>query len=226
MNHKMTTLKTMTGLLLMGALCHAAAGEPEKTPLVSAPGEASGPMACVALAISPENSPETVAARDILTAHLFGAGIKVLSDEAIMRARDAVLRKAEAAAEQQDEPSSRPVQKKADGENAATDSSAKLKKPESAAIDGLAVVREAGADCLIKVTFIGQAVQQNVYDKENKRVIEVRTESRISLVTVSIVSTNGNILKAGSLAYPEPVSVATAAAELGKTLASQLAVKR
>lgn len=227
MNQTTITVVTVTGMLLIGAFCDAVAADPERAALVSAPGEATGVMARVALAMLPENSTETTAARDILTAHLFGAGIKVLSEEAILRTRDAVLRKAEAAAEQQDEPVARPVQKKPDGEKGAPDSSDKPKKPEAAAIDGLSIVREAGADGLVKVTFIGQAVQQNVYDKENKRVIEVRTESRISLVTISVVSTtNGSIVKAGSLAYPEPVSIATAAAEVGKTLASRLAAKR
>jgi hypothetical protein len=162
----------------------------------------------VALSINPDDSLEASAVSNILTAHLFRAGIKVISTEQVLRTQDALIRKAT-------------PEKKSEDEN--KDSEYAGEEPPF--IDGLMVVKEIGGECLIKVTVLGQAVQKNIYDADNRRVLEVRSESRISLITASIVNVDGTIVKVGSIDYEEPVSVAKAAADMGSALVQQLRSK-
>ncbi len=208
-----------SGLLMIGLVTagtFADDSEPGRAMFVSAPGENTGAVKSVVLSLSPENSMETVAVRDIVTAHLFGAGIRVISEEALDRTGELLRRKVQASEEQNKEK----VEKGAkEGKN-------KLgKKFDTPLIDVLSVIKEAGGCCLIKITIIGQTSQQNVYDKENRRVVEVRTENRVSLVTANVVDVERNVTKVGSISYVEPVSVAVAAAELGRALVGQLTSK-
>lgn len=180
---------------------------------------------CVAVFLYPDNSLESMAIGDIVTANLLKAGMKVVSSETIIRTSQRLARQAEEArlAEEQktksiadsDETSKSITQKKSEA----------AKKQDIPFLDNLAIAKEAGADCIIKINILFQTIQQNIYDTEGRRVTEVRTESKVSLITVCVVSNSGNILKVGSASYPEPVSVAYAADDFGKELVRGLKQK-
>jgi hypothetical protein len=177
----------------------------------------------VALSLSPEGSLETAVIGDVVTVGLLDAGIKVVSSENLIRVRDRLFQEAEKLNEETGKSDS--GQQKDSAEKPAKEDQTKQTKKPQPPLDGLAVAKEAGADCIVKITMLAQTIQRNIYDSENKRVIEVRTENRVSLITVNVVDINGNIIKVGSLVYGEPVSVATAATELGKVLVQQLVSK-
>ena len=207
-------LAVSTALVLSLGLS-AAEGQ-GKPAFVSAP---AGAQKTVVLSFAPDNLLEAAAMGEIVASHLMAVNTKVISNEALSRVRETMLRKAADSAE--DAEKEQPAKGKEGDEKVAKPA----KKRDVPLIDGLAVAKEAGADCLVKIMVSAQAVQQNIYDKENRRVTEVRTETRVALVTVSVLDTEGRILKVGSLSYPEPATVAGAAAEVGQALAEQLAKK-
>jgi len=161
---------------------------------------------------------------DIVAANLLQAGIKVVSSETIVRTRQRLVRQVEAQLAEEQEA-------KAIADTNETGKPSTKKQPEPPKkqdipfLDNLAIAEEAGAECMVKVNTLVQTIQQNIYDAEGRRVTEVRTENRVSLITVSIVSTSGSVLKVGSASFAEPVSVASAAEDFGKALVRELKPK-
>ena len=213
-------------VVLVAAGRAGGAGGPQgRATVVSAPGASPKRVTVVALSLTPEGSLEAAAAGEILAASLLEAGVKVLSSDLLVRTRETMLRKAEEQAEDADKAEG--GRDKGSGRRPAGATTTRpSRKADTPLIDGLAVAKEAGADCVVKVTILVQAVQQNIYDRDNRRVMEVRTETRVSLLTTSILSTNGDLIKVGALVYAEAVPVAVAAVELGRAIAQQIAPKK
>ena len=215
-------LSVVSVLFLAAAPCMA--GGTPRVSFSASPGTSGPVITSVAVSLYPENSLESMAIGDIVAANLLQAGIKVVSTETIVRTRQRLLRQVEAQLDEEQ-------RAKALADANETGKADKGKQPDPPKkqdlpfLDSLAIAREAGAECMVKVNVLVQTIQQNIYDAEGRRVTEVRTENRVSLITASIVGTNGGLRKAGSATFVEPVIVSSAAEEFGKALVRELKAK-
>jgi hypothetical protein len=214
-------LSVASVLFFTTAPCVATGAPAPKVLFSPAPGTSGTAVTSVVTSLYPENSLECMAIGDIVAANLLQAGIKVVSNETVIRTRQRLLRQVEAQLEEE-----RKAKGVADANGIGKPNTSKqpepVKKQDLPFLDSLAIAKEAGADCLVRVNVVVQTIQQNIYDAEGRRVTEVRTQNRVSLITASIVGTNGGVLKAGSVSFADPATVAIAADGFGKALVGEL----
>jgi hypothetical protein len=217
-------LSAASALLFTTAACVAASSSAPKVSFSLAPGTRGPAITSVVVSLYPENSLECMAIGDIVAANLLQAGLKVVSNETIVRTRQRLLRQVEAQLDEEQKAKALADANETDKPNTSKQPEP-LKKQDLPFLDSLAIAKEAGADCLVRVNVLVQTIQQNIYDAEGRRVTEVRTENRVSLITASIVGTNGGVLKAGSVSFADPAIVGIAADGFGKALVGELKPK-
>jgi hypothetical protein len=162
------------------------------------PGTTIEPARSVILWVRPDSTLESLAVAEIVTGSLVQKGIKVTSYQEALVARYSAA-------------STDPAE--AEG-NAGTDSN----KPAKPAV----LPKSLEADYMVKITLLPQSVQQRSQRHELGQNTEVRTITRLSLVTVSVLDRSGKLVKMGSISYGEPVSVSTGAFDIGEAITQQL----
>lgn len=172
--------------------------EAARADFTSPPGTTIEPARSVILWVRPDSTLESLAVAEIVTASLVQKGIKVTSYQ------EALVTRYSAAS--------------TDPANAEGSAGTESNKPVEPAVPP----KSLDADYMVKITLLPQSVQQRFQRDELGQNTEVRTITRLSLVTVSVIDRSGKPVKVGSIAYGEPVSVSTGAFDIGEAITQQL----
>lgn len=186
---------------------------PKKVVFDSPAGATMKPAKSVVLWVRPDDSLESLAAGDIVTAALTRQGIKVTSYQQALATRYAAAASAAAAKAASKAPAKTTRSNLSGGNGGEGGSGAAMPDP----------LQNLDADYLVKVTLVPQSVQERLQGQNRRLDSEVRIGSRLSLITVSVFDRAATLVNVGSITYGEPVPLANGAFDAGEAVAQQMA---
>jgi hypothetical protein len=148
---------------------------------------------------------------DVLAVELMASRISVVSRE--KRDREQLLKLVE-------------FQERTDEQSQSSRDSAPksaIRKVSHSLADLVAVGEVTKADALIVVTLVADTAQQNFYNGDPVRVVEVRDDLSVRASSVTVVEVGtGRLLLAGFVGYPNGTPLLKAARDIGQGLIKQL----
>lgn len=183
--------------------------------LVKAPGaEALGAMNKLLVVVQPAGTIHGQIVEDALAAEMMTDGLTVVSRE---KRQSAELKLLEEAAEEAESAGQEEPEAAAGVEE---ESKADAEKENKEDMGLLGTAKATGADAIVSVTVLTDAVQHNVYDEQLGRVTQVKSEQVVLAVSCTVVRvSDGALLAAGCTDYSDaPTTFVPAARSLGASL--------